>query len=141
MGENPPNTRVKLVVSYPRRLYTVIAAKGASTNSLVKDLNTYVNVIFLGGFGMGVMVWAGISYGQLTQLHFMDGNLNAQKYCDEILGPIVMPFTRRHCLVFQHDIARIDLYDSVFQFPPISRNFTQPLKRSGTTFHRPKSTV
>ena len=32
----------KLVVSYPRRLEAVIAAKGAST----KGLNTYVNVIF-----------------------------------------------------------------------------------------------
>ena len=29
----------------------------------------------------------------------------------------------------------IVVYDSVFQFPPISSNFTQPLKRSGTTFH------
>jgi hypothetical protein len=33
----------------------------------------------------------------------------------------------------------IDLYDSVFQFPPISINFAQPLKRSGTTYHRPYS--
>jgi hypothetical protein len=29
----------------------------------------------------------------------------------------------------------------VFQFPPISCNFAQPLKRSGTTFHRPQSTA
>jgi hypothetical protein len=35
----------------------------------------------------------------------------------------------------------IDLYDSVFQFPPIFINFAQPLKRSGTTFHRPQSTA
>jgi hypothetical protein len=35
----------------------------------------------------------------------------------------------------------INMYYSVFQFPPISRNFTQPLKRSGTTFHRPQSTA
>jgi hypothetical protein len=34
----------------------------------------------------GVMVWAGISYGQRTQLHFIVGNLNAQKYCDAIRG-------------------------------------------------------
>jgi hypothetical protein len=26
----------------------------------------------------GVMVWAGISYGRLKQLHFINGNLNAQ---------------------------------------------------------------
>ncbi len=35
----------------------------------------------------------------------------------------------------------IGVYDSVFQFLPISSNFTQPLKRSGPTFHRPKSTT
>jgi hypothetical protein len=35
----------------------------------------------------------------------------------------------------------IDVYDSVFQFPPISSNFAQALKRSGTTFHRPQSTA
>jgi hypothetical protein len=29
----------------------------------------------------------------------------------------------------------------VFQFPIISYNFAQPLKRSGTTFHRPQSTA
>ncbi len=32
------------------------------------------------------------------------------------------------------------IYD-VFQFQPISSNFTQPLKRSGPTFHRPQSTT
>ncbi len=30
---------------------------------------------------------------------------------------------------------------SVFQFLPISSNFTQPLKRSEPTFHRPESTT
>ncbi|ROL49959.1 hypothetical protein DPX16_6367 [Anabarilius grahami] len=33
------------------------------------------------------------------------------------------------------------IYDSVFQFLPISSNFAQPLKRSGPTFHRPQSTT
>ena len=33
----------------------------------------------------------------------------------------------------------IDVYDSVFQFPPC--NFAQPLKSSGTKFHRPQSTA
>jgi hypothetical protein len=105
---------------------------------------------------------------------FIDGNLNAQRYLDEILRPIVVPFFN---LMFQHDNALprgsvhnswklkmsqffhglhthptchplsmfgmlwIDVYDSVFQFPPISCNFAQPLKRSGTTFHRPQSTA
>jgi hypothetical protein len=35
----------------------------------------------------------------------------------------------------------IDMCDSMFQFLPIYSNFAQPLKRSGTTFHRPQSTA
>ena len=35
----------------------------------------------------------------------------------------------------------INVYNSVFQSPPISSNFSQPLKRSGTTLHSPQSTV
>uniref|UniRef100_A0A0E9XEK9 Uncharacterized protein n=1 Tax=Anguilla anguilla TaxID=7936 RepID=A0A0E9XEK9_ANGAN len=31
------------------------------------------------------------------------------------------------------------VYDSLFQFPPISNNFVQLLKRSGTIFHRLQS--
>ncbi len=37
--------------------------------------------------------------------------------------------------------ALIGVYGSVFQFLPISSNFTQSLKRSGPTFHRPQSTT
>ena len=52
------------------------------------------------------MVWAGISYGQCTNLHFIDGNLNAQRYRDEILAPIVAPYVQRHHVTFQQDNAR-----------------------------------
>ncbi len=38
-------------------------------------------------------------------------------------------------------ILWIGVYDSVFQFLPISSNFAQPLKRSGPTFNRPQSTT
>jgi hypothetical protein len=38
----------------------------------------------------GVVVWAGISYGQRTQLDFIDGNFNAQRYRYKFLRPIVM---------------------------------------------------
>jgi hypothetical protein len=96
--------------------------------------------------------------------------INAQRYCDEILGPIVVPFIHHHHSMFQHDnprphVARIctqfleaenvpvlprpvyslrhvtplsilellwiDMYDSMFQFPPISSNFAQFVSRSG----------
>jgi hypothetical protein len=56
--------------------------------------------------GSGVMVWAGISYGQRTPLHFIDGNLNEQRYHGEILRPIVVPFIPRHHLMSQYDNAR-----------------------------------
>ena len=39
-------------------------------------------------------------------LHFIDGNLNAQRYRGEVLMPIVVPFIRRHHLMFQHDNAQ-----------------------------------
>ena len=55
---------------------------------------------------MVVMVWAGISYGQQTQLHFIDGNLNGQRYRGKILRSIVVPFICCHHLIFQHDNAR-----------------------------------
>ncbi len=55
--------------------------------------------------GVGVMVWAGVCYGQWTQVHFIDGILNVQRYGDEILRPIVVPFIHDHHLMLQHDNA------------------------------------
>ena len=34
--------------------------------------------------GGGVMVWAGVCYGQRTQVHFIDGILNAQRHGNNI---------------------------------------------------------
>ncbi len=56
--------------------------------------------------GGGVMVWAGVCYGQRTQVHFIFVILNAQRYRDEILRPIVVPFIHDHHLMLQHDNAR-----------------------------------
>lgn len=67
------------------------------------DANVVRRVAHGGG---GVMVWAGICYGQRTQLHFIAGNLNGQRYRDEILRPIVVPFVERHDVIFQQDNAR-----------------------------------
>ncbi len=52
------------------------------------------------------MVWAGVCYRQRTQVQFIDGILNAQRYRDEILRPIVVPFIHNHHLMLQHDNAR-----------------------------------
>ncbi len=67
------------------------------------DVNVVDRVAHGGG---GVMVWAGVCYGQRTQVHFIDGILNAQRYRDEILRPIVVPFIHDHHLMLQHDNAR-----------------------------------
>ncbi len=67
------------------------------------DVNVVDRVAHSGG---GVMVWVGVCYGQRTQVHFIDGILNAQRYCDEILRPIVVLFIHDHHLMLQHDNAR-----------------------------------
>ncbi|KAL0178731.1 hypothetical protein M9458_027625 [Cirrhinus mrigala] len=60
--------------------------------------------------GGGVMVWAGVCYGQQTQVHFIDGILNGiLRYRDEILRPIVVPFIHDHHLMLQHDKARLHI--------------------------------
>ena len=66
------------------------------------DVNVVNRVPHGGG---GVMIRSGISYRQQTQLHFIDGNLNAQRNRDEIQRPIVVSFIRHHHLMFQNDNA------------------------------------
>ena len=61
----------------------------------------------------GVMVWAGVCYGQRTQVHFVDGILNAQRYRDEILRSVVVPFIHDHHLMLRHDSAPPVLQGSV----------------------------
>jgi hypothetical protein len=38
------------------------------------------------------MIWDGISHVERTDLKVIDGNLNAARYRDEIIAPIVLPF-------------------------------------------------
>jgi hypothetical protein len=74
---------------HPTGLPTADHVYGVVWASWFADVNV-VNRVPHGG--SWVMVWAGISYRQQTQLHFIDGNLNAQRYRDEITRPIVVPF-------------------------------------------------
>ncbi len=63
-----------------------------------------VNIVDRVDHGVGgVMVWAGVCIGQV---HFIDGILNAQRYRDDILRPIVVPFIHDHHLMLQHDNTR-----------------------------------
>lgn len=58
-------------------------------------------------FGGGsVMMWAAISHTGKTALVHIPGNLTAQRYCDEILQPHVLPLMQQNGARFQHDNAR-----------------------------------
>ena len=54
------------------------------------------------------MLWSGICHDGRTQLKIVQGTLNAVKFRDDTLDPIVLPFLQqRHFVcVFQHDNAR-----------------------------------
>jgi hypothetical protein len=77
------------------------------------DVNVVNIVPHCGG---GVMVWAGISYGQGTQFHFIYGNLTVQRYHDEILRPVVVTFIHLHLLMLQHDNAQPHITKICTQF-------------------------
>jgi len=58
-------------------------------------------------FGGGsVMMWASICHTGRTNLVHIPGNLNAVRYCNEILQPHVIPFLNANNVIFQHDNAR-----------------------------------
>ena len=59
-------------------------------------------------FGGGsVMVWAGICGQERTDLVVIDQNLNAQRYIDQVLRPVALPFLQRHRrILLQQDNAR-----------------------------------
>ena len=68
------------------------------------------------GGGGSVMVWGGIAYGYRTPLVVIDGNLNAQKYREDILGPHVVPLLQTHKVIMtlQQDnatshVARVNI--------------------------------
>jgi hypothetical protein len=58
-------------------------------------------------WGGSVMVWAGIHHDAKTDLIIVPENLTAQKYCDEIIEHVVVPYLQqRNVGIFQHDYAR-----------------------------------
>ena len=58
--------------------------------------------------GPGVMVWAGITARNRTPLVVVEGNLNVQRYVNEVLEPHLVPFMEAHpeIDIFQQDNAR-----------------------------------
>ena len=55
-----------------------------------------------------MMVWGGISHNGKNQLVTVNGTLNAQKYRDDILAPVVLPFMQaaNGVTILQQDNAR-----------------------------------
>jgi len=45
------------------------------------------------------MVWGDIAYGYRTPLVVIDGNLNAQKYREDILGSYCVPLLHTHNVI------------------------------------------
>jgi len=57
--------------------------------------------------GGSLMVWGGVHYAGKTNLIVLRQTLNAQRYCGDMLCPVVVPFMRKNnCFVFQQDNAR-----------------------------------
>ena len=62
------------------------------------------------GLGGGsVMVWAGICHDGCTQLKIVQGTLNAVKYRDDILDPIVLPFLKQRTLITSFNMTMQDV--------------------------------
>jgi hypothetical protein len=56
---------------------------------------------------VGVMVWGAIYFGSRSRLVFIQGNLTAIRYVQEVLRPVVVPYFRRvNNALFQQDNAR-----------------------------------
>ena len=68
--------------------------------------------------GPRVMVWAGVSANHRTTLPFIDGNLTAVRYRDEIMQPAVFPILHDigPAAVFQQDNARPHVARVCLQF-------------------------
>jgi hypothetical protein len=55
--------------------------------------------------GGGMMVWGGICGDQKTRLATIQGTLTAQRYTEQVLQPVVLPFLRPG-FILQQDNAR-----------------------------------
>lgn len=56
--------------------------------------------------GGSVMMWAAIFHTGKTDLVHVNGTLTAQRYCDEILQPHIVPIMQNNGTIFQHANAR-----------------------------------
>ena len=66
-----------------------LAKSGSFSTSMVTIRNN-----LCAHFGGGIMVWGGITAHGKMDLVIVDGNLNSRRYIDEILRPVVVPYTQ-----------------------------------------------
>ena len=66
--------------------------------------------------GGSLMVWGGISVRSRTELLVLNGTLIGQRYINEVLQPVVLPFVQQHHVVLQDDNARTHRARIVQQF-------------------------
>lgn len=52
------------------------------------------------------MIWGSITMRSPIDLVFINGNLTGQRYIDEVLQPVVVPFLRQNNAILQDDNAR-----------------------------------
>jgi hypothetical protein len=64
----------------------------------------YANNLCTSGLTLGVMVCGAIHFGSRSLLVFIQGSLNAARYINEVLEPVLLPYLQGHrnC-VFQQD--------------------------------------
>ena len=55
--------------------------------------------------GGSLMVWGGISVRSRTELLVLNGTLTGQRYFNEVLQPVELPFVQQHHVVLQDDNA------------------------------------
>ena len=53
-----------------------------------------------------LIVWGGISNRSRTELLVLNGTLTGQRYINEVLQPVVLPFVQQHYIVLRNDNAR-----------------------------------
>ena len=66
--------------------------------------------------GGSLMVWGGISVRSRTELLVLNGTLTGQRYINEVLQPVVLPFVQQNNVVLQDDNARPHRARIVLQF-------------------------
>ncbi|UYV83554.1 hypothetical protein LAZ67_23001451, partial [Cordylochernes scorpioides] len=89
----------------------------------------------------GVMVWGAISFDSRTPLVVIPGTLTTQRYVDDILRPVLLPFLSHHPgLTFQQDNARPHTARVTMDCLQSCRTLPWPARRQGLEWCRARST-